>query len=398
LLSKVTKIKPVDDDAEAKATEASKAEPWPQQRRRRLWLKLSFIPCVVLPTLLAIVYFMFVAADKYSVEVKFAVRSPSGFAPADLMGMVTGVSSSGSTVLDSYIVSDYIESKGMLEKLEERMDLRAVYDNDKADVLMRFDREASKEDFLDYFDWMRSVYFETSSQVITVEVLAFTAEDAQKVAEEILTISEELVNRISEEARHDTVKTAEMEVRRAEVALKSHRVAISAFREKEQDIDPVTSAEARQTLLATLESELALTRAEREALLKSLPEDSPQVQRRDSKISALVAELESQRLRMASGTPEIDSSLTRRVGIYEELAVDLEFLQRNYVSALASLEAARLEADRQQRYVATFVHSSLPQEPLYPRRELNCLIVFLCAVMGWGILTMVVYVVREHAI
>jgi capsular polysaccharide transport system permease protein len=101
---------------------------------------------------------------------------------------------------------------------------------------------------------------------------------------------------------------------------------------------------------------------------------------------------------MASGTPEIESSLTRRVGIYEELAVDLEFLQRNYVSALASLEAARLEADRQQRYVATFVHSSLPQEPLYPRRELNCLIVFLCAVMGWGILTMVVYVVREHAI
>lgn len=368
------------------------------QRWRRFYLYLSFIPCVLLPTVFAIVYFGFLATDKYAVEVKFAVRSPSGFAPTDFAGLLTGATSAGSTVLDSYIVADFIESGAMLDKLEERLDLRAIYDHERADFLMRFDSTQSKEDFQDYFDWMRTVYFDTSAQVITVEVLAFTPEDSKKVAQEILNISEELVNRISEEARFDTVKTAEAEVRRAEQALKEQRIAISAFRVKEQDLDPLSSAGAQQSLLATLEQMVAETRAERDTLTKSLPAGSPQIARRENRIKALLVQIEVQKARLGATSTEASSSITQRLGEYEELAVDLEFLQQTYITALASLEGARLEADRQQRYVATFVNPSLPQEPLYPRRFLNCIIVAACAFMGWGILTMFVYIVREHTI
>ena len=91
-------------------------------------------------------------------------------------------------------------------------------------------------------------------------------------------------------------------------------------------------------------------------------------------------------------------SLTTRVGTYEEMAVDLEFLQRAYLSALVTLEAARLEADRQQRYVATFIAPTLPETAAYPLKVRTGLIVFVFSLMLWGIATMTVYIVREHAI
>lgn len=368
-----------------------------QQWRRRLAL-FTFFPCVVAPIVLAVIYFGFVAADRYSVEVKFAIRSPTGFSPTDVIGMVTGTSAGGSTFLDSYIVSDYIESGEMLDQLEKRINIRTIYDNDLADFLMRFDSSKSREDFQDYFDWVRSVYFDNSSQVITVEVQAFTAEDAQRVAREILLLTEELVNRLSEEARLDTVKTAEIEVIRAEAALREKRLAVSAFRERHQDIDPLASVGTKQTILAALENELAAAISERDSLQKRLSPTSPQIRIKNDKINALKAQIADQRARLGSGTGETSESLTKRVGAYEVLKVDLEFLERAYVSALSSLEAARLEADRQQRYVATFVRPIKPEEAIYPRRILNIFLVVVFAMMGWGIATMAVYIVREHAV
>lgn len=375
------------------------AKTWNPQKRRRMWSLLTFIPCVLIPVILSVIYFGFIAADRYSVETKFSIRSPSGFAPNDIVGMMTGVSSSGSTMLDSYIVADFIESNGLLDKLEQRMDIRAVYDTENADFLRRFDRTQSREDFHAYFSWFIAAYFDTSSQVITVEVQAFTPQDAKRVAEEILALCQELVNEISENARLDTVRTAEMEVGRAEGKLRDHRKRVAEFREQEQDIDPTISAGAQQTLLGKIEGRLAEARSELGAMLEFLDKDSPQVKIRESEITALTFQLEAQKDRLGGGetiTGAPRNSITAKVGAYEELAVDLEFLQRAYLSALVSLEAARLEADRQQRYVAAFVLPNLPQDAAYPQRKLSILLTLVFSFMLWGIATMIAYIIREH--
>ncbi len=371
------------------------------QRRRRFWVWATFIPFVLIPVILSVLYFGFIASDRYIVKTKFSVRSPTGLAPTDVLGMMSGVTSSGSTVLDSYIVSDFIESEQLVEKLQHRMDLNAVYDTDMADFLMRYDSSKTKEDFRDYLDWMVSVYFDTSSQVITVEVQAFTPAEAKHVAEEILFLSQELVNEISENARLDTVRTAEIEVTRAEDKLREHRKRVSIFREENQEIDPTISAGSQQTLLGSLESQISRAQTELESMRLFLDTASPQVKIRESEIRALTSQLETQRARLGSGEGKganaEGNSLTSKVGAFEELAVDLEFLQRSYVSTLVSLEAARLEADRQQRYVATFVLPSTPQKALYPRRVLSVFLVLILSLMAWGIATMSVYIIREHA-
>jgi capsular polysaccharide transport system permease protein len=70
---------------------------------------------------------------------------------------------------------------------------------------------------------------------------------------------------------------------------------------------------------------------------------------------------------------------------------------RKPISAhLEALDRARMNADRQQVYIAGFVQPSLPEEPLYPRRLRNAgTALFLCCAV-WLIGAFIVQTVREH--
>ncbi|WP_370231844.1 hypothetical protein [Cognatishimia sp.] len=389
------------------ASEVQKRSYTAQRRRRRLTLA-SFVLLVLAPLAAVIYYYTTLAADRYAVETKFAIRSVSGAAPTDFLGIVSSVSSATSTTSDSYIVVDFIESRDLVDRLNERLDLVAIYNHPNADVLTRLDPEKSIEDVVSYLQRMVSVYYDTSSQIITLKVQAFTPEDATRVSAAILEICDALVNEISERERQDAMRSAEKELARVEVKLDEHRKALTAFRQSQQDIDPAASAGAQIQLLGELEGRLADAQARLASLTGFLDSDAPSVRILQSQISAIEQQLETQRNRLGSGLTSTsdtgdntsgigNDTLTERVGTYEDLAVDLQFLQQAYVTALTSREAARIEADRAQRYLTAFVKPAVPERSLYPKRVQNILIFAGFALMLWGIAVMIVYVIREHS-
>ena len=63
---------------------------------------------------------------------------------------------------------------------------------------------------------------------------------------------------------------------------------------------------------------------------------------------------------------------------------------------MEALDRARINADRQQVYIAGFVQPSLPEEALYPRRLRSVgIATFLCGAV-WLIGAFIVQTVREH--
>lgn len=371
------------------------------QEWRRLWTKLSIIPFFVVPVILGFIYFAFIAADRYAVESKFSIRLVSGSPSSDLLGSIAGFSSAGSTVTDSYILIDFIESREVIDKLSERIDLRDIYSHEDADFYMAFDPDETIEEFREYLDGMISVYYDSSSQIITMEVQAFTPEDAKLVASQILLLGEELVNELSEKSRGDSLKNAQDEVNRNEDRLRNNRANMRKFRDVEQDLDPSKTAESQITLLSSVEANLSAARAEMTNLLRFMEEDAPSVKVLRSKIKAFEEQASLERARLGIDTSKKNDgssdTLSARLEAYEVLALEQEFSQKAYVSALASLEHARVEADRQQRYLTAFVHPSVPQEAIYPERILNIFILVFAALMVWGICVMTAYIVREHA-
>ena len=84
------------------------------------------------------------------------------------------------------------------------------------------------------------------------------------------------------------------------------------------------------------------------------------------------------------------------IGDYEELLVDLEFANSAYTQTLAGLISARAEARRQSSYLTPHIQPTLAERPLYPRRALIGGLVGLFLLLGWGILMLLYYNVRDN--
>ena len=191
------------------------------------------------------------------------------------------------------------------------------------------------------------------------------------------------------------------EVTRMEDRMRKSLAAMRAFREKSQDIDPTKSAAAQLGRLSQIETLLNEEMTRLSTQEKFMGPNSPAVQFTKSKIDALQKQADSERAKLGQGTGGIGvgkGTISEVVEDYQALATEMEFAQKAYLLSQQSLEQARLAANQQQRYLATFVSPSLPQEALYPQRIINTGIAVILTFCLWFIGVLVVYGVRDHAL
>ncbi len=367
------------------------------QRRRWQIIVASFFLAVALPTLIVATYFAFIAADQYAAETRFSVRSATTTqAPNELLGLISVTPAA--TVADAYVLIDYVRSRQLLDRLQLDIDYKAIFSRPEADRWARLDTGLPMEKIILYWRRMVSIGFDTTSQIMTLQIHAFRPDDALLLANAILKQSEQLINDLSARARGDAVRMAEQELAQSEARLRLARLAVRTFREERQEIDPRKKAEARQQIIETLQGELTNARARAQTMRQQLAENAPTVVYQRNVIKALEKQIDEERSRAAttaSATAD-DSTIGGLIADYEALTIDREFAEKAYVSAMGSLERVRFDAARQQRYLATIVAPSLPQYPLYPKGLLNTLIVLVGLFCIWGLAVLIGLAVRDH--
>lgn len=367
----------------------------PQKKRRR-WLAISFLLGVAVPTLLGIFYYGKVASDRYVSSAGFSIRGVEG-GGLDMMGAFTGLAGSGSTTSESYIALNYLTSRDLIEELEKKVGFRSKFTGAEIDVLSRLEPDMPIEEIVKYWESMITTSFDATSGIITYDVEAFSAEDAQVLASEVLENVQLLVNRLSETARKDTVSAAEAEVQRAEAKLRDILAQIREFRERNQTVNPAASAQIQAETLGALQSELIGIRAQLSSYGSTVSENSPAkiaLRRKAEALEAQIAALSEQVATAERGAA--GGALGGLLADYEALEVEKTFAQQAYASTLASLEQARADADRKQRYLAVYSYPAEPEHAIYPRRLLNMVMVAAIALCLWGIATLMTYSVRDH--
>src|SRR5690606_16410638 len=119
-----------------------------------------------------------------------------------------GLLSLNSATQDAYVVTSFIHSSEMLQRLGATLDYRAMFDRPEADQWARIDTEAPLEAFLRYWREHVSAYIDGPSGIVTLRVRAFRPEDARLLAQAILDESESLINELSTRARNDIIAQA----------------------------------------------------------------------------------------------------------------------------------------------------------------------------------------------
>ena len=356
--------------------------------------KKTYILFVLLPFLLIAFYFLFIASDRYASGAGFAVRNMSAQSGTDLLGSVTGLVGSGTSTSDSYIVVKFLESRDLLQSLIDETDFLQIYGNNAIDAISRIPEDLLIEERLKSWKRYIDASFDPSSGIIRFEVQAFQPEEAHLIASKILEQVKVLTNELSEQARKDSMSYAEQELALAEARLLEARTDLRLFRKNTNSVDLSASAMAQIELLANLEKELIEIKARIEVLKESLNEDAPSIKALERKAEALEFQIseKSGGLKITGQSNELSSLLANQ----EELQTQKTFAETAYASAMASLEAARMEASRNQRYLAIYTHPSLPEYPIYPKRLLYSLFAFIGLNLLWALGMLIAFSVQDH--
>lgn len=379
----------IDHEALRRVVRRSKTQDWLKQHR---WFALF----VILPTALAIVYYGLIATPVYVSQSSFIIKSP-GQKTAPTLSLANLVQTSGLSGGQEQTkeVVQYIQSRNALNDLQRQIDVRRKYANRGADFLSRFPApfgDSSFEEFYRYYRSAVSASVDQESGLAVVEVHAFTPKDAYEINAHLLNLSEALVNRLNQRAEGRAIQEAEQRVLAAESRVRNARVALSAYRNQQDLIDPKTQAAGVLEVSNKLVAEQAGLQAQLDLMLRVAPRN-PAIPALRNRIIAIGREIAAQNGR-AVGTP---TGIASKLSTYERLNVEQEFATQMLTAASTALEQARTEAQRQQYYVERVVEPNMADMPTLPRRLKSILIVFAASICLYFIGWMLVVGILEHA-
>jgi capsular polysaccharide transport system permease protein len=363
---------------------------------RRHFLFLLF---VLLPFALSLAYFGWYASDVYVSESRYVVRSPSQKSIGQTgLGAVlqgaTGLSGFARAPDDVHAVSEYILSRDALLRLSEQLDVRAMWGSESVDLLQRFDPfgwSRSMEKLYEYYPRRVETLVDDKSGITTLTVSSFSSEQSLEINETLLREAEQLVNVLNERGRNDLIRFAAGEVQIAEDKAKAAALAVSEFRNTQAVVDPEKQTMLHFEQIARLQEELIRTRGQLTQLRVFAP-DSPHPPALELRAQTLEAEIAAETEKITGG----DDSLASKAAEYQRLQLEREFADQQLAIAMAALEAARNEAQRQQLYLETIAKPNSPDTAIYPRRVFGAIATFLLGLVAWGIAALLIAGVREH--
>ena len=352
----------------------------------------------LLPMALGITYYYKFASNQYRATTHFTIEKSDDSGAVDAIGALTGLAGNVSSTRDALIIKDFIKSREVIERTRDDFDLKKLYAREDKDWLSRLKKDSNIEDIIEYWQKKVTVQFDSTSGIITLDVLAFEPEDAITVIKAVLKESEALVNNLSEKSRQDSLVFARKELAIAEKDLKQARADVRIFRDNEKLLSPEKNAESKLLLVENLEADRARAEAELLGLRLELPENSPKIEIAKFKVSALKQQVLKERERSARGLQSKDTkTMSAVLSKYEELITEQGFAERSYEAALLNIKTARIDATRKQRYLTIIVFPQLPERPAKPDQPNDYIVLFIACLLLWGILGLVLASVKDHS-
>jgi capsular polysaccharide transport system permease protein len=360
----------------------------------------SFLIGVIAPSLCFLFYSAFIASDEYVAEARLTVRSAqeqktSSIDASSIISKITG-GSSKSTVQDAFIVLNYIKSRAIVADLGGRDFLEKIYARSDADFVSRLPKNADLEELWKYWKGKVKATLDTMSGIVTLQVQAYTPEDATSVTQTILDHSEQLVNGVSKRSRSDAVERAEAEVKLAAQKLARARQQLLAFRNSNVLIDPLTKAKSIGEMIGQLTMERLQLDNNLRSMSGVLAADSPSQRLQRTRLATIDEQIATLKQKLTD--PNGSDTVSAQLATFEELELNEKFTEKMYTVAQASYEKARQERDKQLLYLVVVVRPTTPESATYPQVALTSALFFSTLIILWGVAALLTAAVKDQAI
>ena len=346
-----------------------------RRRRRRtglLLMRLAFF--VGLPTLIAGYYYYVVATPLYATKSEFVIQQAESQAAGQLGGLFSGTGFA--TSQDSIAVQSYLESRDAMLRLDRDVGFKAHFSNPEIDAIQRLAPDASNEEAYKLYKRNVKLGYDPSEGIIKMEVNATDPEVSALFSEALISYAESRVDNLTQRLREDQMEGAIKSFEDAERKMIEASRRVVALKEKNDVSDPTAELSSKLSQISTFEVELAQKQLALEGFLANARPNR-------ARVAALRTEIENIETLIARKRAELTQAGTGNESLASTssdiLVAEADFQTRQMMlsQAMQQLESARIEANRQTRYLSLGVRPVAPDEATYPRSFENTVLAFL---------------------
>lgn len=364
------------------------------RRRRRNFLMLlaRLSVFVFLPTIIASIYYFFIATPMYATRSEFVIQQADSQA-GGLGSLFRGTQFA--TSQDSITVQAYLQSRDALLRLDRDLGFKATFSLPGIDAVQRLDPGATNEEAYRLYQRMVQIGYDPTEGIVKMEVIAPTPARSEEFSKALLSYAEEQVDHLTQRLREDQMKGARDSFTDAETKVTAAQTTILDLQERLGILDPRTESTAAMSQINAFEIELQKKKLELQQLEDNAQPNAARVAGVKGDLSRLEQTIAALRKPLTE-SDDGNSSLAQVTGQLRVAEAELETRQMMLSQAMQQLETARIEANRQVRYLSLGVSPVAPDEPTYPRAFENALLAFFIFGGIYLMLSLTAAILREQ--
>jgi len=360
---------------------------------RRAWLWRSAVVFILGPTLIYALYLLLLAPAQYQTTSSFALRGAEAGSPQDALSLL-GIAAPTSNAADAKVVETYIRSEAMVQELRERYGFNEAYSHFSLDPFSYLSPKASLRKATGFWRGKVKVIHDPTTQGATVEVSAFSPEEALRLSQGVLRLSEELVNELPHRAMRDLAAAADREIAMRREAYEAARDKLTEYTGRQfSGVEAAAPAQQALALVGSLDGRLAEKRTELATARETFQPNAPQLAGLEREIEALETERARavERALRAPGERATGSEIEA-----QSLMLDYQVAQQSYQTAVQAADTVRRQQIIDRKYIVSYVPPFQPETSNWWGRLAGILAVFFGAALIWGAGALIYSIIRDH--
>ena len=362
-----------------------------RRRIRQFWLTVRLLLLVGLPTAIAGWYYFTVATPLYETKAQFMIQQADTAMVASGNSILSGIQLNP----DSVSVQSYLTSKNAMQRLDEEVGFKQAFQNPSLDPLLRLSPEATDDDAYKTYKNMVKVGYDPTEGVLNMEVVAPEPILAEKFSTALIRYAEGMVDEMTARVRGDQMEGAQKSYTDAEARVREAQDAVQNLQEQLGVLDPASESQLVMGQVTQMQSEVIKKELELAQLLSNASPNSSRVEGVRGDIARLQELIAVKRAELTEGSGD-RGSLAQVTGKLRIAEADLVTRQTLLATAAEQLEIARVEANKQVRYLSLSVAPVPPENATYPKALSNTVVAFLIFMGIYLMLSLTASILREQ--
>jgi len=338
-------------------------------------------------------YYLFVKAELYESKTALIVRDLASSSSPEGFGLALLGAGPSSQLQDSMVVEEYLLSLDVFTLLDHKFHLIEHFKSDELDIVERLSSDVSMEKILAFYRERLLVDYDATSGILHVAYAHTEPKVSKEVLEFLIEHVEKQLNEFNRRKARRQLKFIELQYKKQKEKMVASSAAFERYQNKHLILDPNSSAVSESAIIANLESTLTQKKIELSTLRGYLNENKYEIKKVKSEISSI----EQSILKKKQGLSGSDKTRLNKILFeYEKLKMALDFDTEVYKNTLILLESTKLDVSKEAKTLSVVTKPNLPDGYTYPNKTRVFISMLIMMLMGYGIVSMLAAIVRDH--